>query len=175
MQKIAQKTVGVIGLGIMGSAMSANLLKSGFPVVGYDVESKQSETLVSRGGVAATSCREVAQQSDVILTSLPSVHALQEVLHGKDGLMAASAPELVVVETSTFSLETKQQAHDALQSAGIELLDCPLSGTGAQAVTKDLIVFASGDRGACERCGPVFDGFSRGHYYIGGNYSPPCS
>ena len=162
-----QQTVGMIGLGIMGSAMSANLLKSGFPVVGYDVESKQTEILVSRGGVAAVSCREVAEKADVILTSLPSIHALQEVLYGNDGLMEAVAPELVVIETSTFSLESKQAAHDALQSVGIELLDCPLSGTGAQAATRDLIVFASGDRHACDRCGPVFDGFSRGHYYIG--------
>ena len=162
-----QQTVGVIGLGIMGSAMSANLLKSGFSVVGYDVEPNQTESLVRRGGMAAVSCREVAEKADVMLTALPSIRAIREVIHGKDGLLDALAPGLVVIESSTFSLETKQEAQEALQSVGIELLDCPLSGTGAQAVTKDLIVFASGDRQSCERCGPVFDGFSRGHHYIG--------
>ena len=162
-----QQTVGVIGLGIMGSAMSANLLKSGFSVVGYDVEPNQTESLVRRGGMAAVSCREVAEKADVMLTALPSIRAIREVIHGKDGLLDALAPGLVVIESSTFSLEIKQEAQEALQSVEIELLDCPLSGTGAQAVTKDLIVFASGDRQSCERCGPVFDGFSRGHHYIG--------
>ena len=136
-------------------------------MVGYDVESKQTEALVSRGGVGAVSCREVAERAAVVLTSLPSIRAMQEVLHGEGGLMRAVAPDLVVIETSTFPLEAKREAHDALQSVGVELLDCPLSGTGAQAATKDLIVFASGEQQACEQCGPVFDGFSRGYYYLG--------
>ncbi len=162
-----QKTVGVIGLGIMGSAMSANLLKADFAVVGYDVEPKQVELLLSRGGIGADSCREVAEKAEVIITSLPSISAMQEVLHGKNGLMSTPHSTLVVIETSTFPVETKQEAYDALQVVGSELLDCPLSGTGAQAINKDLIVFASGDQRTCEECGPVFDGFSRGHYYIG--------
>ena len=162
-----QQTVGVIGLGIMGSAMSANLLKAGFSVVGYEVDAKQIETLVNLDGAAAHSCRELAERADVIVTSLPSVNAMQDVIYGKNGLAEVGTFEPVIIETSTFPLEAKLQAHADLKSMGIKMLDCPLSGTGAQAVTKDLIVFASGDREACEQCGPVFDGFSRGHHYVG--------
>jgi L-threonate 2-dehydrogenase len=100
----------------------------------------------------------------VILTSLPSVAAF-------DGAVAAVLGKprrnLVVAELSTLPIEVKQRAHDALARAGITLLDCPLSGTGAQAVTRDLVVYASGDRSACERCAAVFAGFARLTHYLG--------
>jgi len=88
-------------------------------------------------------------------------------VNGADGLIAAGASDLVVIETSTLTIEDKQRAHDALAGAGATMLDCPLSGTGAQAITKDLLVYASGDRAAFERCVPVLDGFARGTYYVG--------
>lgn len=161
------KNVGMVGLGIMGSAMSANLLKAGFLVTGYDIVPEMVEALVSKNGIGAASPREVADNSDVVITSLPSVEALQEVVQGKDGLVSGANEGLVVIETSTLTLEAKQEAYDALKTAGIDLLDCPLSGTGAQAVRKDIVIYASGDKQACEKCAPVFDGFARGNYYVG--------
>ncbi len=84
------KKVGMIGLGIMGSAMSANLLKAGFSVVGYDILPELVEALGNKGGIVAASCREVADNSDVVITSLPSVEALQDVVFGEDGLLASA-------------------------------------------------------------------------------------
>lgn len=162
-----KQSIGMIGLGIMGSAMSPNLLKAGFSVVGYDILPELVEALVKKGGAGAASCREVAAHSDVIITSLPSVEALQEVVSGKEGLLAGAKKGQCVIETSTLPLKVKQEAHDALSTAGVDLLDCPLSGTGAQAVKKDLVVYASGDKKACENCMPVFDGFARANYYLG--------
>jgi 3-hydroxyisobutyrate dehydrogenase-like beta-hydroxyacid dehydrogenase len=162
-----RQKIGMIGLGIMGSAMSPNLLKAGFSVVGYDILPELVEALVKEGGVGAASCREVAANSDVIITSLPSVEALQEVVSGERGLLAGAEKGQCVIETSTLPLKTKQEAHDALNTVGVDLLDCPLSGTGAQAVKKDLVVYASGSKKACENCTPVFDGFARANYYLG--------
>ena len=159
--------IGMIGVGIMGSAMSANLLKAGFEVIGYDVAPQQLDVLVRTGGSRADSCREVAEQADVVITSLPSGEALQQVVNAKEGLAAAKTKDLIIIETSTLTLEDKQAAHDALSAAGATMLDCPLSGTGAQAVNKDLVVYASGDRQACENCDSIFNGFSRANYYIG--------
>ena len=159
--------IGMIGVGIMGSAMSANLLKAGYEVIGYDIAPQQLDALVHAGGSRADSCREVAEQADVVITSLPSGEALQQVVNAKDGLAAAKTKDLTVIETSTLALEDKQAAHDALVAAGGKMLDCPLSGTGAQAMEKDLVVYASGDRQACENCDSVFNGFSRANYYIG--------
>jgi 3-hydroxyisobutyrate dehydrogenase-like beta-hydroxyacid dehydrogenase len=161
------KKIGMIGVGIMGSAMSANLLKAGYKVIGYDVDLQQIDALVREGGSGAGSCREVAEQADVIITSLPSVEALQQVVNAKDGLVSAEKKDLIVIETSTLTLEAKQTARDALNAAGVEILDCPLSGTGAQAVKKDIVVYASGNQTACEHCDSIFNGFSRANYYVG--------
>ncbi len=159
--------IGVIGLGIMGSAISANLLKAGFTVIGYDIRPESIQTLEGHGGSGATCVREVAEAAEVVITSLPSVAALQEVVSGPDGLLTAAKTGLIVVEVSTFPIEAKQEAFDLLKKKGTVMLDCPLSGTGAQAVTKDLAVYASGDRQLYENCRPVFDGFARANYYIG--------
>ena len=162
-----EQKIGMIGVGIMGSAMSANLLKAGYDVIGYDVVSEQLDGLVREGGSGAGSCREVAEQADVVITSLPSGQALQRVVNTKDGLVAAQKKDLIVIETSTLTLEDKQSAHDALNAVGVEILDCPLSGTGAQAVKKDIVVYASGNQTACEHCDAIFNGFSRANYYVG--------
>jgi len=162
-----RQKIGMIGLGIMGSAMSANLLKAGFSVIGYDILPDLVEALVKKGGAGAASCREVAAHSDVIITSLPSVEALQDVVSGEEGLLAGTEKGQFVIETSTLPLKAKQEAHDALSAVGVDLLDCPLSGTGAQAVKKDLVVYASGNKEACKTCTPVFDGFARANYYLG--------
>ena len=161
------KKIGMIGVGIMGSAMTANLLKAGYAVIGYDVDAVKVDALVRKGGSGAGSCREVAERADVVITSLPSVDALLQVVNAKDGLVSAARKKRIVIETSTLTLEAKQSAHDSLMTAGMELLDCPLSGTGAQAVKKDIVVYASGNRKACEDCDPIFDGFSRANYYVG--------
>ena len=159
--------IGMIGVGIMGAAMSANLLKAGYEIIGYDVAQLQLDALVREGGSGAGSCREVAEQADVVITSLPSGEALQQVVNAKDGLVAAQKKDLIVIETSTLTLEDKQSAHDSLSAVGVEILDCPLSGTGAQAVKKDIVVYASGNQTACEHCDAIFNGFSRANYYVG--------
>ena len=152
--------VGVIGLGIMGSAMSANLAKGGFAVHGYDVVPARRAALRRAGGRPAGSAGEVAAAAPVVITSLPSAQALHAVAAEIEG-------RCVVVETSTLPLEDKAAARDRLAKKGIVLLDCPLSGTGAQAKTKDLSVYASGDKRAFTRAVPIFKGFSRSHYYLG--------
>lgn len=157
----------MIGLGIMGSAMSANLLKADFSVLGHDIVPERVEDLVNRGGAAAASCREVADNSEVVITSLPSIEALQDVVFGKDGLLAGAKEGLIVIETSTLTLEAKQEAYEGAKAVGMDVLDCPLSGTGAQAARKDIVVYASGNQEICEKCLPVFNGISRANYYVG--------
>ncbi len=161
------ESVGVIGLGIMGGAMSANLVDAGFAVTGYDIDSAACERLAANGGDVAASPGEVAQTAGIIVTSLPSPKALDEVVNGADGLISAGRKGLIVIETSTLTIEDKQRAHDALAASGMTMLDCPLSGTGAQAVTRDLLVYASGNRDAFGRCIPVLDGIARGTHYVG--------
>jgi 3-hydroxyisobutyrate dehydrogenase-like beta-hydroxyacid dehydrogenase len=160
-------SVGLLGLGIMGSAMAANLRQAGYKVVGFDVAADRLQAFAQAGGVPARSAREVAAQADIIIAVLPSVAALDAVVSGAEGILASGRRGLILVEASTLPLEDKQRVHDLCGTSGVTMLDCPLSGTGAQALTKDLSVYASGDAGACARCEAVFAGFARSQHYLG--------
>src|SRR5688500_13123213 len=158
MIRVMKPRIGVIGLGIMGSAMSANLIKAGFEVRGYDIVAARRAAFRKAGGKPVRSVSEA--RAEIVITSLPSAAALHSVAKELKG-------KSVVVETSTLPIEDKEKARDTLKRKGITLLDCPLSGTGAQAKVKDLVVFASGERGAFEKAKSIFPGFSRSHYYLG--------
>ena len=153
------EAVGIAGLGIMGGAMSANLVKAGFEVRGFDIASARRAALKRAGGRPVSSI--AALKTPLVITSLPSAEALHSVCEKLSG------KNRIVVETSTLPIEEKVKARDALKRKGITLLDCPLSGTGAQAKTGDLVVFASGDRKAYEKAKAVFPGFSRAHHFLG--------
>ena len=159
--------VGIIGLGIMGSAMSASLVKSGVVVTGFDVSAEAVARFRAEGGRSAASPREVAAASDVIITSLPSAAALEATFDGPSGLGAAGKNGLVIIEASTFPLDVKLRGKALAERSGMIMLDCPLSGTGAQARNRDLSIYASGDRAAYEKCIDVFRGFGRSWYYLG--------
>lgn len=157
-------TIGMIGLGIMGGAMSRNLVKAGFRVVGFDVRPAARAALKRAGGTVARSNVEVAQGAAIVITSLPTVSVLEQVT---EELASGAGKRLIVIETSTMPLEAREAARTRLSEKGITLLDCPLSGTGAQARTRDLAVLASGPRKAVMACVPVFEGFARSHHYLG--------
>ena len=160
------KTVGVIGLGFMGTAISANIVKAGFSVFGYDIVKERLDILVENGGASASSSREVAQKSDMVITSLASLAAFEDVIRGEQGILASGHEGLIVMECSTLAVADKQRAYEDMQKAGMILLDCPISG-GSRAAQKDLVVYGSGDRDAFESCIPVINGFARGNYYLG--------
>jgi 3-hydroxyisobutyrate dehydrogenase-like beta-hydroxyacid dehydrogenase len=155
---------GVIGLGIMGSAMSANLVKAGFAVHGYDPLPPARARLAAAGGNACRNAADVARRARFIILSLPSEAALEAACAQ---IIAAGKKDLIVAETSTLPLAAKERAQKLLKKHGIALLDCPLSGTGAQAVKRDLAIYASGDARAIREMAPVFEGFARARYDVG--------
>ena len=161
------KTVGIVGLGRMGSAMAGNLIGAGFEVVGRDTDPARADAFAAMGGRAADSPRAVAEAADCVMTSLPTVAAFEAVTGGSDGIAAANKPGLVAFDTSTLPIAVKEAGRKALAEAGGILLDTPLSGTGAQAMTRDLVVYASGDTAAIAGLTDVFEGFSRAHYDLG--------
>jgi putative dehydrogenase len=150
--------VGIVGLGIMGGAIAKNLSAAGWHVIGFDIDKARCAEAKAAGVEIADSVGEVAAKADHILTSLPKPEALFETI---DAIVAARQPRRVIAELSTFSLDDKAQAEELLRAAGHTMLDCPLSGTGSQARTKDLVVYASGDGQAIQSLMPVFADFSR--------------
>jgi 3-hydroxyisobutyrate dehydrogenase-like beta-hydroxyacid dehydrogenase len=159
--------VGLVGVGIMGSAIALNLMKAGFSVVGCDVDAGRMQALAAAGGIVAGCPREVAEQADVVLTLLPGVDILHEVVTAPDGFIAARKSALVVADCGTFDIPGKERCRVALEAAGMAMLDCTISGTGAQARTGDLVVYASGGESGYEACVPVFSGFARASHYVG--------
>lgn len=157
-------TVAVVGVGIMGSAIARNLIAAGFAVRGFDTDPARLVELQAIGGAPAGSAAEAAHGAFFVLTSLPTVAALEATV---ENLEAAPVPGVIVVELSTFPLRAKQQAHDRLRDAGMTMLDCPLSGTGAQARTGDLALFGSGDEAVFARCREMFAAFARVSHYLG--------
>ncbi len=160
----AKNTVGIVGLGIMGGSFARNLIANGWRVVGCDIEPARRRELAKAGVAIAKDAAALAAVAPIIITSLPKPQALLSVAKA---IAASGAPRRVVVEASTFTIADKQKAERVLGAAGHALLDCPVSGTGSQAATGDLVIYASGDSKAIARLKPVFAGFSRKTYDVG--------
>jgi putative dehydrogenase len=156
--------VGVIGLGIMGGAFAQNLVKAGWKVIGYDIDAARSRAARKAGVEIAASVQALAQATKTIITSLPSPAALEQIMMA---ITQAQLSPRIVVEASTFGLGDKIKAERALRRHGHILLDCPVSGTGAQARVKDLVIYASGDTAAIRKLRPLFAAFSRAAHDLG--------
>ncbi len=156
--------VGIVGLGIMGGAFAQNLLGAGWRVIGYDIAAPRRRALARAGAEIAADAGEVARKAPTIITSLPNPRALASTV---GAIVKAGVPRRVVVEASTFTIEDKSSAEAALRKAGHVMLDCPMSGTGAQAKVKDLVVYASGGAAEIKKLRPMFAAFTRAVHDVG--------
>ena len=152
------KTVGIVGLGIMGGAIARNLVERGWRVIGFDVDAGRRAELASAGVAIAGDVGELTRRTPIIMTSLPSPAAVEAVAQA---IADSGQSPRIVLELSTLALADKLRFEAILKQAGHAALDCPLSGTGAQARNRDLIVYASGDSDAIARCAGLFADFAR--------------
>ena len=159
--------VGVIGLGIMGGAMARNLLTDGIEVAGYDPSPAAAAAFRDAGGSLLASSLEVGRFADIVLVSVASSAALHDVVSGADGLDGAGRPGLVVIEASTLPLLDKEAARTALAVRGAVMIDCPISGTGAQAAARDLVFLASGDADSVAAARPLLERLGRSVKEVG--------
>jgi L-threonate 2-dehydrogenase len=152
------KTVGIVGLGIMGGAIARNLIAREWRVIGFDIDATRRAELASANVTIADDVCQVARDAPIIMTSLPNPAAVEEVAQ----VIANSGQSpRIVVELSTLSIADKLRFEAILKEAGHIALDCPLSGTGAQAKVRDLVVYASGDSDAIARCMKLFSDFAK--------------
>jgi L-threonate 2-dehydrogenase len=158
MEIFMDKTVGMIGLGIMGGAISRNLVERGWRVIGFDIDAAKRAELAQANVTMADDIGQVARDAEIIMTSLPTPAAVEDVARAIAG---SGQPPRIVVELSTLTIADKLLFEATLKQAGHSALDCPLSGTGAQAKNRDLIVYASGNSDAIARCKNLFADFAK--------------
>jgi L-threonate 2-dehydrogenase len=164
MAKRSKGTVGVVGLGNMGGAFARHLAAAGWRTLGFDIDAARKRAATRAGVEVVRDAATLAATAPTIITSLPNVGALEATVAA---ITKADVPARTIVETSTFAIEDKERAGEALRQAGHVLLDCPVSGTGAQAAVKDIVIYASGEKKKFAALKPMFAAFSRAAYDVG--------
>ena len=162
-----EKTVGFIGLGVLGSAIVPNLIESGTPVIGYDINQDILEKLSGLGMQIGNSPKDIADKTNIVFLCLPTVDSLQEVVRGDEGLIHSQANNQIIIEMSTFPVDAKEANKVFLDAVGMTMLDCPVSGNRIHASKRQLTVFGSGDKDSYDIVEPIFKGFANDTYYVG--------
>jgi 3-hydroxyisobutyrate dehydrogenase-like beta-hydroxyacid dehydrogenase len=148
-------TVGVVGLGVMGSRIAGRLLDSGFAVVGTNRTKERAAPLVERGLAWRDTPRQVAVSADVVLSSVADDAALEAVVTGEDGILAGLRPGTVYADMSTVSPQLSERLACRVRGLGSAMLDAPVSGSVPQAETGELTIIVGGCESAFERILPV--------------------
>ena len=145
--------VGVVGLGLLGSAVAGRLRAAGREVIGYDIVAERNRALEVIGGRAAASVAAVAEAADPICVVLPSLSAVEDVVHA----LAATARGRTVVQMSTISPALTERLARECAQRGVDFLDCPISGTSGMVARGDGIIFVGGEHAVYERWRPLFE------------------
>jgi 3-hydroxyisobutyrate dehydrogenase-like beta-hydroxyacid dehydrogenase len=152
------QTIGFVGVGKIGLPICANLLKSGYAVVGYRRSAlTEFEKL---GGIAARSAKDVGEQADIVLTCLPDDDALEEVVRGPSGLLNAARPGQVVVELGSHPVSVKERYVAPFADKGAAFIDGEVSGTPGMVAERKAVIYLAGPPDAIKTLEPVVTGFA---------------
>jgi 2-hydroxy-3-oxopropionate reductase len=161
--------VGLIGLGLMGKPMSRNLLKAGFPLVVWNRTKERADDLVREGAKWAATPRDVAGQSDVLITIVSDPPAVEQVLWGKAGALEGLRRGSIYIDSSTVSPELAVKAARACSERGVEYLDAPVTGGTWGAEKGELVFMIGGTKETFERAKPVFEAVGKRFFLLGPN------
>ncbi len=150
-------TVAVIGLGIMGGPMAANLLKAGFDVVGYNRSRDKVDQLIGQGGRGAADVAGAVRDADVVLTMLPDSPDVEGVVLGENGVLDSAKPGTLLVDASTIRPDVSVRLAEAAKARGVRAVDAPVSGGEAGAVEGTLSIMVGGEEPDVEAARPVLE------------------
>lgn len=149
--------IGFIGLGIMGKPMSKNLVKAGYKLVVSDFNKEAMQELVALGAESASTPKEIAEKSDVVITMLPNSPQVKDVALGTNGLIEGAHEGLVFIDMSSIAPGASREVHDALAAVGVPMLDAPVSGGEPKAIDGTLSVMVGGNAEVFEKHKPILD------------------
>jgi 4-hydroxybutyrate dehydrogenase/sulfolactaldehyde 3-reductase len=162
-----KRSVGYIGLGMMGGGMATHLVRSGYPVTVYDPRDEAIEAVLEFGGERGHSPKDVAARSEIIVTSLSNPAIVEAVALGEDGIIHGARPGTVYIDMSSIEPNTTRRVGEALAARGVEMLDVPV-GKGPPAAAKgDLTLMVGGDPETVERVADVLDALGSKRFYCG--------
>jgi len=159
--------VGFIGVGNMGNPMAGNVLKAGFPMTVFDKSAKAMENLVQGGAKAATSTREVAEASEVVLTCLPASPDVEALYLEAGGLIDLAKPGTILIDLSSVLPSTPRKLEPRAKARGVHFLECPVSGGVAGARAATLAIMVGGDAQVLERARPVLRAIGPNIFSVG--------
>ncbi len=163
------KRIGFIGLGLMGSGMSMNLLRAGFPLTVWNRTPSKMEPLLDAGAEGASSPKEVAERSDIVIDIVTDSPDVEEVLLGQNGVIHGAKPGTIVIDMSSISPSVTRRIADELGRKGVEMLDAPVSGGAIGARDGTLSIMVGGDEAVFQECLPIFEAMGRTITHVGGN------
>lgn len=163
------KQVGFIGLGLMGSGMSMNILKAGFPLTVWNRTESKMEPLVEAGAKAAESPKEVAENSDIVIDIVTDSPDVEEVILGHEGAIHGARPGSIIIDMSTISPIVTREIAQKLAEKEVRMLDAPVSGGVIGASEGTLSIMVGGERGVFEEALPVLETMGRTITHVGGN------
>lgn len=161
--------VGFIGTGAMGSPMSQNLLKAGFPLTVYNRTPEKAEALAADGAVLAASCAEVARRSDVVITMIGTVAEEVEAVLGEGGVLEGAQPGMMLIDCSTVGIAASKKMAEAARAKGVRFLDAPVSGSVGPAQEGRLRFMVGGERADVEEVEPLLLAMGEHVYHVGPN------
>lgn len=147
--------IGFIGLGIMGKPMSKNLLKAGYELVICDINKAAVDEVTAAGATTASTPKEVAEQTEIIITMLPNSPHVKQVVLGENGVIEGAKAGSIVVDMSSIAPLVSREIAERLASKGIEMLDAPVSGGEPKAIDGTLSVMCGGKQQVFDKCLPV--------------------
>ena len=161
--------LGFTGVGIMGTPMAGHLLAAGHTVNVYDVASKPVQELASKGAVACSSNKEVAQKSDIVFIMVPDTPDVEAVLFGENGVAEGVKSGSIVVDMSSISPIATKEFAKKLDALGVKMLDAPVSGGQVGAENASLSIMVGGQPELFEQIKPYFEIMGKNIIHIGGN------
>lgn len=162
-----KQKVGFIGLGLMGGPMAANVARAGFPLTVYNRSSEKAAPHEALGARVAASPREVARSSDVIITMLSDAGAVETVLLGDDGILAAARPGMVLIDMSTVAPDQSRHIASLVEAHGMKMLDAPVLGSTGPARDGTLQIVVGGDEAVFEAQRELLSAMGKDLYYMG--------
>ena len=161
------QVIGFIGLGIMGRPMAQNLLKAGYPLVVHSRSRGPVDEIVRAGAKVGSSPRDVAAQSDVLITMLPNSPDVELVALGRDGIIEGARPGLLFVDMSTISPIVSKKVGEALAAKSVRMLDAPVSGGEKGAIDGVLSIMVGGDKAVFDKALPIFQAMGKTITHLG--------